>query len=148
MFVQEYLLSILVQFKMYTTRYHQNIKQISETHSKLCETCMMESFCENNEQLKEIIYFHKRAHIFAKSLTGLQIRHWSTLQNVFHTFYFSSSTKTLLNKTVGPAQLTKFQNFNRKRKSSPVSKYLQFPGSSPNIKRKLFSRTSPGTLLL
>ena len=61
---------------------------------------MMESFCENNEQLKEVIYFHERAHIFAKCLTGLWIRQWSTLQEVFRTFYFTSSTKTLLNKTV------------------------------------------------
>ena len=32
----------------------------SETHSELCETCMMEHFCKNNEQLKGVVYICKR----------------------------------------------------------------------------------------
>ena len=32
----------------------------SETHSELCETCMMERFCKNSEQLKRAIYIRKR----------------------------------------------------------------------------------------
>ena len=32
------------------------MKLISEVHSELCETFMMKHFCEDNEQLKEVIY--------------------------------------------------------------------------------------------
>ena len=31
------------------------MKQISETHSELCEICMTERFCEDNKELKEVI---------------------------------------------------------------------------------------------
>ena len=38
-------------------------------HFELYKTCMAERFCENNEQLKEVIYFLKDFHHI--SLTGL-----------------------------------------------------------------------------
>ena len=38
-------------------------------HLELYETCLLEYFCESNEQLKEVIYFIKDLH--HRSLTGL-----------------------------------------------------------------------------
>ena len=76
--VQEYLHSILVQFKVHTVRCHHNIKQISETHSELCKTRMIELFCENNEQLKGVIYIPKRALS--------QMFHWALNTPVFRKF--------------------------------------------------------------
>ena len=32
----------------------------SEMHRELCEWCMLECFFKNNEQLKGVIYIHKR----------------------------------------------------------------------------------------
>ena len=61
MVVQEYLLSILVQFKVHTVRLQleYQILDFRETHSEFCETCMMDCFCENNEQVKGVIYSPK-----------------------------------------------------------------------------------------
>ena len=57
--------------------------------------------------------------------------------------------KTLLNKTVEHAQLTKFQNFSGKNVNlNYSSKYISFSGSSSNIRRILFFHKSLGTMLL
>ena len=70
MVVQGYLLSILVQLKEYAMCYQENIKYDSTAaHLELYETCMPERCCENNEQLKEVIYFVKDLH--HRSFTGL-----------------------------------------------------------------------------
>ena len=104
MVVQKYLLSILVQFKVHTVCYNENIKQISETHSELCETCMMERLCENNEQLKRVPSQISQDFKYAN---GLNFKNYS--------IHFTSRTKKLLNETVEHAQMTKFQNISRKK---------------------------------
>ena len=38
-------------------------------HLERYETCLLERFCESNDQLKEVIYFVKDLH--HRSLTGL-----------------------------------------------------------------------------
>ena len=67
----------------------------------------------------------------------------------FNLYYVEDENKTLLNKTVEHAQLTKFQNFSRKNvKLNYSSKSISFSGSSSNIKRILFFHNSLGTLPL
>ena len=72
MVIQGYLLSILVQLlksiQIFTNRI-SNMFNSTAAHFELYETCMPERFCENNEQLKEVIYFVKNLH--HRSLTGL-----------------------------------------------------------------------------
>ena len=55
------------------------MKRISETHSELCETCVMEGFCEDHEQLKEFIYielYHRCLAGFHTS--GINFKKFST----------------------------------------------------------------------
>ena len=101
-------------------------------HLELYETCMPERFCENNEQPKESMSSKT-------SITDL----WQFLKmpldytlRSFHSIYFTSRTKTLLNTTTEDEQYRKFQNFRGKKLTSM------------NIRRILFSRTSLGRLLL
>ena len=73
MVVQGYLLYILVQLKEHTmlvmtNRISNKFNSIT-AHLELYETCLPERFCENNEQLKEVINLIKDLH--HKSLRGL-----------------------------------------------------------------------------
>ena len=77
-----------------------------------------------------------------------EIRRWSKLREFFHSLYSTSRSKTLLNKTVEHAQLTKFQNISGKKSLVQLVNTFSFPGICPNIKRRLFSRTYLGRLLL
>ena len=70
MVVQGYLLSILVQLKEHKMCYKiSNWFNSTAAHLELYKTCMPEHFCENNEQLKEVINFIKDCH--HRSSTGL-----------------------------------------------------------------------------
>ena len=77
-----------------------------------------------------------------------EIRRWSKLREFFHSLYSTSRSKTLLNKTVEHAQQTKFQNISGKKSLVQLVNTFSFPGICPNIKRRLFSRTYLGRLLL
>ena len=77
-----------------------------------------------------------------------EICRWSKLREFFHSLYSTSRSKTLLNKTVEHAHQTKFQNISAKKSLVQLVNTFSFPGICPNIKRRLFSRTFLGRLLL
>ena len=60
--------STLKNIQCFTNRI-SNMFNSTAAHFELYKTCMAECFCENNEQLKEVIYFVKDFHHI--SLTGL-----------------------------------------------------------------------------
>ena len=59
-FVSNTFSAIVVQFKVHTMLLLEYFN-FTEKHLELCETCMMEHFCENDKHPKEIIYFCKIA---------------------------------------------------------------------------------------
>ena len=50
---------IIITFRIPTGGAFEN-SLTSEAQSDICETCMMEGFCESNEQLKGVIYISKK----------------------------------------------------------------------------------------
>ena len=97
---------------MLLTEYQTLQRRIWNTN----ETCAPERFCKDNEQLKKVIYFHKRhpSQIFERAANTPLVYPL----RIFSFSYFTSRTKTLLNTTNEHEQLRKFQNFSRKKLSS------------------------------
>ena len=83
--------------------------------SELYKTCTIQHVCENNEQVKRMIYSHYRCLKGSKKYASGEFS---------HSIYFTSRTKVLLNKTVAHAKLTKFQKFSVQLKKVKLSKCL------------------------
>ena len=106
---------------------------------------MMESFCKNNEQKRRHLYLQKSFIIdnsrCSKYASGLNFMNFS----IQFTLY--QRLKCCWRKLLSTRSWQNLKTSTEKKFSS-VSKYFNFRGSSPNIKRTLFPIACRGRLFL